>query len=175
MTRIQNSITVDASREETWRALADLSAIQDYFPEGVKRAVYTSEHREGLGASRHCDLHPFGSVEERATRWNDGKALSLEITDGKLTPPFAFAAFHFDVEEAANGTRVTFTMDYKSSSLASSELLWISSCAEYSRDRTRNFLWGCETSSRPIAKRRAWPKSSAKTKNNLKGERHDYK
>ncbi len=61
MTRISREIRIHAPKEKVWAAIADLGAIQDFHP-GVKKSYYTSEQREGVGASRHCDLKPFGFV-----------------------------------------------------------------------------------------------------------------
>ena len=77
MTRISHEIQIDAAKDDVWAAIADLGAIQDFHP-GVKKSYYTTEQESGVGASRHCDLKPFGSVEERATEWKEGESLALE-------------------------------------------------------------------------------------------------
>lgn len=68
MTRFSDEIRIDAPMETVWAKIADLGAIKDYHP-GVSKSYYTSERREGVGASRHCDLLPFGEVEERVIEW----------------------------------------------------------------------------------------------------------
>ncbi len=112
MTRISHEIQIDAAKDDVWAAIADLGAIQDFHP-GVKKSYYTTEQESGVGASRHCDLKPFGSVEERATEWKEGESLALEIYDGEKTPPFKSAIAHISVEENADGTIARFALEYE--------------------------------------------------------------
>jgi carbon monoxide dehydrogenase subunit G len=111
MTRFSNEIWIDAPRETVWAKIADLGAIQDYHP-GVSSSFYTSEEREGLGASRHCDLLPFGEVEERIVEWRAGDSYTFEIYDGKKLPPFANAVGRFGVLQDGDGTTVQFEIEY---------------------------------------------------------------
>ena len=112
MTRVSHSIRIEAPTEDVWATLADLGAIQDYNP-GVSRSYYTSEQREGVGASRHCDLIPFGEVEERIVEWRDGEAYTLEIYDGRKVPPFKKALGFISVEEDGSGSIARFALEYE--------------------------------------------------------------
>lgn len=112
MTQFSEAIRIDAPRQIVWAKLTDLGAVQDFNP-GVRRSYYTSEQREGIGASRHCDLKPFGSVDERILDWRDGEAFTLEIYQGKNTPPFKKALAHFSVQGDDDGAIVHMTLDYE--------------------------------------------------------------
>lgn len=87
MTHISHQITINAPKERVWEILADLGEVKRYHP-GLTDSYYNSGEKRGVGASRHCDLKPFGSIDERVIEWNDGESYTLEIYDGKKVPPF---------------------------------------------------------------------------------------
>jgi hypothetical protein len=111
MTRFSDEIWIDAPRETVWAKIADLGAIQDYHP-GVSRSYYTSEEREGVGASRHCDLLPFGEVEERIVEWRAGDSYAIEIYERKKVPPLKNAVGRLAVTQDGAGTTVQFEIEY---------------------------------------------------------------
>jgi uncharacterized protein YndB with AHSA1/START domain len=57
MTILHHEVKINAAPEKVWNALADLEAVQNCNPL-VAQTRYTSENREGVGASRHCDFKP---------------------------------------------------------------------------------------------------------------------
>ncbi len=105
-------IQIDASIEEVWAILADIGSVQDYSP-GVVKSYYTSDIKEGVGASRHCDLLPTGTVEERIVSWHDGEQYSIEIYEG--TEVLYMGVSHFTLKHRGKGTTVSQKMDYKPS------------------------------------------------------------
>lgn len=111
MTRFSDEIWIDASKQTVWAKIADLGAIEEYHP-GVSRSYYTSEKREGVGANRHCDLLPFGEVEERIVDWRNGDSYAIEIYDGKKMPPLENAVGRLSVTQTGEGTTVRFDIEY---------------------------------------------------------------
>jgi hypothetical protein len=57
MTTLHHEVKINAAPEKVWAVLADLEAVQHYNPL-VAHVRYTSENRESVGASRHCDFKP---------------------------------------------------------------------------------------------------------------------
>ena len=110
MPNVTREIQVDAPTEKVWAVLANIGAVQDYSP-GVVKSYYTSDIKEGVDASRHCDLLPTGTVEERIVDWRDGEQFSIEIYEGTEVPYFGVS--HFTLERNGIGTIVTQVMDYK--------------------------------------------------------------
>lgn len=86
MTQIQHEIRINAPKDRVWKALADFGGIYKLNP-GVPKSYSTSENNEGVGATRHCDLLPMGSVEERIVDWHEGQFYTIEIFDGEMMPP----------------------------------------------------------------------------------------
>ena len=85
MSSMTYEIHVDAKPDHVWGIVADFGNIYKWSP-GVKYSRSTSEASGGVGASRHCDLLPFGSVEEDILEWKEGESLTIEIVSGKKTP-----------------------------------------------------------------------------------------
>lgn len=111
MTRLSTAVRIEAPQERVWMKIADLGAIQDYHP-GVSRSFYTSTQKEGPGASRHCDLRPFGEVEERVVEWRAGDSYVIEIFAGKNVPPFKKATGRLSLEAAGDASIVHFDIEY---------------------------------------------------------------
>ncbi len=110
MPNVTKEIQIKAPIEKAWAVLANIGAVQDYSP-GVVKSYYTSEIREGVDASRHCDLLPTGTVEERIVDWRDGEQYSIEIYESTEVPYTGVA--HFSLNRDVVGTLVAQIMDYK--------------------------------------------------------------
>ena len=112
MTRIQTEITIDATREEVWGVVSDLGAIQSYHP-GVQTSYYTSEQREGVGATRVCEFGGGRSMEERAVKWRENENITVKFGKSTKMPPFREAFGHMSLEEIGDKTRVTLALEYR--------------------------------------------------------------
>ena len=111
MKAVSYQIHVDAPTEKVWNILADFGGVYRYSP-GVRSSHSTSQVNGGVGATRHCDLLPAGSVEERIVEWTEGQSYTLEIYEGKGTPPFKHAVATLKLKPEAGGTRVFASLDY---------------------------------------------------------------
>lgn len=112
MPTFTKSALIDRPRAEVWRTLADLEAVELYSP-AVKTAEYTSERRDGIGASRYCDFHGPGSVHERVVQWHEGERLGIGIEKG-FPAKNVVADFRLsDVDGNSTRVEVRFTYDPK--------------------------------------------------------------
>ena len=109
MTKVTSEIRVDAPRQRVWDILADLGTVSVWNP-GVINSFYTSEAKEGVGASRRCDFPDGGHVIERATAWKSGESYTLNIegADG-----LGSAHASFTLKDDGQGTAVTFNLEYE--------------------------------------------------------------
>lgn len=110
MTVLTHEIQIDVPPERVWPVLADLEAVQHYNP-GVARARYITGQREGIGASRQCDLRPKGWVKERVIGWEPNQAVTLELYESQW--PVEFMRWRTAVRPESAGTRVTQRMEYR--------------------------------------------------------------
>lgn len=113
MTTVKKSIIIQAPTEEVWNVLADFGGIQVFHP-GLHASRQLTASNSGLGAERQCDLDDSGTwIRERIIDWTDGQSFTLEIFDGKKTPPFRTATTSFSVTPATTGSRVALQLDYE--------------------------------------------------------------
>jgi|GEM_PF-1906127 hypothetical protein len=73
MTIIISEIRIKAPKAKVWSVLSDLGTISVWSP-AIAKSFYTSEAKEGLEATRHCDFPGGGYIEERATAMWMGSA-----------------------------------------------------------------------------------------------------
>lgn len=104
MTTLQHEITIDASIENVWKAVADLSAVQHYNPM-VSSVRCLSDQSEGVGAARRCELKPKGWVEERVWEWTPPNAIGLEVVASEW--PLVFMKWKTELRANGNSTVVT--------------------------------------------------------------------
>ena len=109
MTRVTGEIRIDASKDKVWNVVADLGSVSVWNP-ALANSHYTSEAKEGLEASRHCDFPDGGYVEERVTEWKPGEAFTVEIYEG--TVPFASANGFVSLVNDGDGTIVNYGIEY---------------------------------------------------------------
>ena len=110
MTQVTAQIHIDAPKEKVWDVLADLGGIYKWNP-GVVRSHSTSEQKQGVGATRHCDLQMMGGrLEERAVEWREGEGYTIDVYESSLPMK---NKVDFSIEPADDGTRVSATVDYQ--------------------------------------------------------------
>ncbi|MBI5379016.1 MAG: SRPBCC family protein [Nitrospirae bacterium] len=110
MPELQHTITINAPPDKVWKVLADLEAVQHYNPT-VSRAQYISTNRQGVGASRQCDLKPKGVLKERVIAWEPNQAIALELYESPW--PVAFMRWRTDVKPHGSETVVSQRMEYR--------------------------------------------------------------
>ena len=113
MTTVAGETQINASKEKVWAVLADLRTVRHYDP-GVISAHYTSESREGVGATRHCGLPDEGYVEERITGWKSGEGYTISVYEGsEIVAPFATQDARFTLTEDGQETTVRVEIEYE--------------------------------------------------------------
>lgn len=110
MPKVSGEIRINTPKEKVWGILANIVTVQDWNP-GVTKAYYTSDVKDGVGASRHCDFPDGGYVKERVTEWKPGEAYTLNIYEGST--PFENADGRFTVKDEGQRTTVSFTLEYE--------------------------------------------------------------
>jgi len=110
MTQLNHNIRIAAPLDKVWAVLADLETVQHY-NSGVMRAKYISAEREGIGASRHCDLKPKGWVKERVIAWEPGSSVTMELYESQW--PVQFMRWRTALSQDGTGTRVSQQMEYQ--------------------------------------------------------------
>ena len=92
MSNVTLNRTLDATQSQVWAVLADFPNIADW-NSGIKKSYSTNDSIDGVGAMRHCDLAPLGSLKETVVGWTPeeqmvisiGSAAKLPIKSGQMT------------------------------------------------------------------------------------------
>ncbi len=111
LTQLSASTLIDASREEVWDVVKKVGSISDYHP--LVKSSKSTNYLKGIGARRHCDLLPMGSMDEEITAWQEGTSLTADVIGGKMLPPCHQMKGKLELVDAGNRTRVTFTFTYQ--------------------------------------------------------------
>ena len=86
MTSFTKQINIEATKENVWATVSNLGDVYKFHP-GVTKSYYTSDNKEGVGATRVCELRPMCKVEEIASKWVDGESFVLDIIPIEKAPP----------------------------------------------------------------------------------------
>src|SRR5712692_9086820 len=110
VTLLYHEIRINAPPDKVWAVLADLEAVQHYNPAVIK-AHYLSSMKEGVGASRYCDLKPKGWVKERVIGWEPKEAITMELYESEW--PLKFMRWRTALRPDGAGTMVSQRMEYQ--------------------------------------------------------------
>ncbi len=112
VTTIKRQIEINQSKDKVWKALADFGNICHGHP-AVSKSYITSTQKEGVGATRHCDFTMMGaSAEEKATEWNDGKNIKIEVAELKKMPGIDTMSLDLAISGNGDSTMLSSTMEY---------------------------------------------------------------
>ena len=111
MTRFQTRIRIEATAERAWGTLADLTEVQNY-SDSVSGTCLNTDARQGVGASRHCDLVPLGQVDETVLEWEEGRRFVHDLVPSGGAPPLRGGRIEWVVEPDGDETVATITIAY---------------------------------------------------------------
>jgi carbon monoxide dehydrogenase subunit G len=105
MRSINVSRRIPSTPANVWAVLADFPNIATWNA-GVAKSFATSDSTGGVGARRHCDLTPFGELEETVKEWDDARRMVISIDSAKKLP-IAHGEVRFDLSPADDATDVS--------------------------------------------------------------------
>lgn len=111
MRSITVSRRIPSAPADVWAVLADFPNIATW-NSGVAKSFATSESTSGVGAQRHCDLAPFGQLEETVKEWDDARRMVISIDSAKKLP-IAHGEVTFDLRPEGDVTEVSIDYSYK--------------------------------------------------------------
>ena len=93
-----------------WAVLDDFGDIQRWSPV-VTSSALTSDGPVTEGATRHCDLAPFGGVNERIDRFIPNERLTVDIYE-TFKLPISDSIADFNITPSGDGTELTLHYSY---------------------------------------------------------------
>ena len=101
---------IAAPVETVWAVLDDFGDIQRWNP-GVTSSALTSVGPVTEGTTRHCDLKPFGGVNERILQHTPYERLTVSIYE-TFTLPISDSIADFNIAPFGDGTELTLHYSY---------------------------------------------------------------
>ncbi len=111
MRSIKVSRRIHSAPGKVWAVLADFPNIATWNT-GVAKSFATSDSTGGVGAQRHCDLAPFGELEETVRVWDDTRRMVISIDSAKKLP-IVHGEATFVLSPADDGTEISVNYAYK--------------------------------------------------------------
>ena len=110
MATIHNEITVNASVEKIWEALANIELLDKYDPT-VKKSTALSENKSGLNAKRKVlMLDGKNWFDEKVTVFKPNEALTYQLTDCSF--PIKGLQHSYSFEKIGSQTKMKQVMQY---------------------------------------------------------------
>jgi hypothetical protein len=101
---------MSASTGPVWAIYADFPNLANHWS-GLRATRALGDQTSGVGARRHVELKPIGSMEETVTAWEEGRRIDTGNQPSALVP-FKQAASSLRLEQDGNGTLATFNYRY---------------------------------------------------------------
>jgi uncharacterized protein YndB with AHSA1/START domain len=99
-----------ASPASVWALFADFPNLASHWS-GLRATRAIGNQTSGVGARRHVELKPIGTVDETVTAWEEGRRIDTE-NHPSLSVPFNRAETTLTLEPEDEGTLTTFNYRY---------------------------------------------------------------
>ena len=99
-----------APTDSLWALFADFPHLATHWS-GLRATRAVGGKTSGVGARRHVDLKPVGSMEETVTVWKVGRRIDT-VNEPSPSVPFTHAQSSLTLEPADGGTMATFDYRY---------------------------------------------------------------
>ena len=106
--RVQRRMAVPTG--SAWTVIADFPSLASHW-DGLRASTAIDTRTSGIGARRHVELKPIGSMDETVTVWEEGHRIDTENRPSVLVP-FSWAASTLTLEPDDAGTLATFAYRY---------------------------------------------------------------
>ena len=93
-----------------WAVLADFPNLATHW-RGLRATRAIGNQTSGVGARRHVELKPIGSMDETVTTWDEGRRIGTE-NHPSSSVPFNHAESTLTLEPDDEGTLATFDYRY---------------------------------------------------------------
>ena len=111
MINVSGTHPVNANKETVWKIISELDGIHKYHPK-VANSLLMSSQRTGNGAGRKCEFHDGTSVVETVIGWDEGHAITFELSE--MAMPIKSATAIMSVQETGvNSSKVTIGMKFE--------------------------------------------------------------
>ena len=80
---VRKTIKIKASRDKVWRKISNIAGLSTWVID-VKKTVYLSKKKKGVGAVRLITFADGNKIEEHVVAWEDKESFTYIATEGLL-------------------------------------------------------------------------------------------
>jgi len=114
---VKKSILIKASREKVWRKVSNIVGLPEWLID-VKKTVYLSKVKRGVGAIRNITFDDGNQIEEHVVAWDNKNYFSYIAVTGL---PLRFYHATISVKPQKKSTRVTWQSYFNSKKMTKKE------------------------------------------------------
>ncbi len=78
---VKKSVNIEASPQNVWNKISNLVGLPTWLID-VKKTVYLSKKKKGIGAIRKITFKDGNTIEEHVIDWKNGKSFTYVATEG---------------------------------------------------------------------------------------------
>ncbi len=115
---VKKSILIKASRDKVWRKVSNIVGLPEWLID-VKKTVYLSKTKRGVGAIRNITFYDGNQIEEHVVAWDNKKSFSYLAVTG-----LPLRIYHATISmqpQTAKSTRVTWQSYFNSKKMTKKE------------------------------------------------------
>ncbi len=102
---VKKSILIKASHDKVWRTVSNIAGLPEWLIQ-VKKTVYLSKKKRGIGAIRNITFDDGNQIEEHIVSWNEKKSFSYVAVTG--LPLRVYHATIYIQSKTSKSTQVTW-------------------------------------------------------------------
>lgn len=138
---VKKTIKIKASKERVWRKISNIVGLPTWLVD-VKKTVYLSKKKRGVGAIRLITFADGNQIEEHVVAWESGKYFTYVATEG--LPLRAYVATISVKSKSKNLTELTWQSYINSKKMSEKQftdfLLFMGSFYEASLENLKALL-----------------------------------
>ncbi len=115
---VKKSILIKASSDKVWRTVSNIVGLPEWLID-VKKTVYLSKTKRGVGAIRNITFDDGNQIEEHVVAWDNKKSFSYIAVTG-----LPLRVYHATVSiqpQTAKSTRVTWQSYFNTKKMTKKE------------------------------------------------------
>ena len=133
---VKKSILINTSRDKVWNKVSNIVGLPDWLID-VKKTVYLSKTKRGVGAIRNITFNDGNQIEEHVISWNNKKSFSYIAVTG-----LPLRVYHATVSikpQTSKSTRVTWQSYFNSKKMTKKEFNeFVSFMNDFYQDSLKN-------------------------------------
>jgi len=115
---VKKSILINISRDKVWQKVSNIVGLPEWLVD-VKKTVYLSKTKRGVGAIRNITFDDGNQIEEHVISWNNKKSFSYIAVTG-----LPLRVYHATISiqpQTTKSTRVTWQSYFNSKKMTKKE------------------------------------------------------